>query len=58
MCRGSYEQYGLMAPDHAIWDRHPTINSELLELLRKGAIAPHPDIARFRGGKVRFLFSL
>lgn len=48
---GRYESYGLQHPDHKLWERHPTINSELLECVRKGIVKPHGDIARFTGGK-------
>lgn len=42
---GRYENYGLPKPDHRIFDRHPTINSELLHYVRHGRIIPKPDIA-------------
>ncbi|MBX3214812.1 MAG: NAD(P)-binding domain-containing protein [Labilithrix sp.] len=52
---GPYERYGLQHPDHRPFDRHPTINSELLYYLRHGEIAPHPDIERWDGRAVRFV---
>lgn len=52
---GRYEQYGLPHPDHAPFERHPTINSELLYLLRHGRITAHPDIARYDGAEVEFV---
>ncbi|MEM9488858.1 MAG: NAD(P)-binding domain-containing protein, partial [Myxococcota bacterium] len=33
---GPYENYGLEHPDHKIFERHPTINTELLHFLRHG----------------------
>lgn len=47
--QGRYEDFGLQKPDHRIFERHPTINSEVLEFIRKGKIVPHPDIRRFDG---------
>jgi hypothetical protein len=52
---GPYERYGLQHPDHRPFDRHPTINSELLYSLRHGRITPHPDIRRWQGGTVEFV---
>lgn len=52
---GRYEDYGLPHPDHRIFERHPTVNSELLYNLRHGRIAPHPDIERFEGHRVHFV---
>lgn len=52
---GPYERYGLQAPDHQPFERHPTINSELLQFLRHGRITPHPDIRRFDGPVVEFV---
>lgn len=47
---GKYRQFGLQEPDHKMFERHPTINSDLLEYLRKGIITPHTDIDKFTGG--------
>ena len=52
---GPYERYGLQHPDHRPFDRHPTINSELLYYLRHGEITPHPDIRRWDGNVVEFV---
>ncbi len=51
---GPYERYGLEHPDHDIFERHPTINTELLHFLRHGRITPHRDIARYDGDFVEF----
>lgn len=45
---GSYSRYGLPHPDHDIFEHHPTINSELLHLLKLGSVKPHPDIKEFQ----------
>jgi Flavin-binding monooxygenase-like len=52
---GRYEDYGLMRPDHKLFDKHPTINSELLYGIRHGRITPHPDVQRFDGEHVAFV---
>ncbi len=52
---GDYRRYGLPAPDHAIFEHHPTINSELLHYVKHGRITPHPDVARFDGDAVEFV---
>lgn len=52
---GDYRKYGLMKPDHDIFEHHPTINTELLHYLKHGRIIPHPDIKRFDENKVEFV---
>ncbi|XXX80198.1 NAD(P)-binding domain-containing protein [Sorangium sp. So ce134] len=55
LCIGKYERYGLPHPDHEPFERHPTINSELLYHLRHGRITPHPDVLRLDGDTVEFV---
>lgn len=52
---GDYRRYGLQKPDHAIFDHHPTLNSELLYYIKQGRITPHPDVARYDGDVVEFV---
>lgn len=52
---GPYANYGLPHPDHRIFERHPTINSELLYYLRHGRITAHPDVARYDGHTAEFV---
>jgi cation diffusion facilitator CzcD-associated flavoprotein CzcO len=52
---GRYEAYGLPKPDHRIFEKHPTLNSELLHYIRHGRIKPRPDIRRFDGRAVEFV---
>jgi hypothetical protein len=52
---GDYRNYGLMKPDHKIFEHHPTINTELLHYLKHGKIVPHPDVKSFDGHTVEFL---
>ena len=47
--------YGLPAPDHAIDQAHPIMNSRLLYHIGHGDIAPKPDVERFEGRRVRFV---
>ncbi|HEY0393391.1 MAG TPA: NAD(P)-binding domain-containing protein [Candidatus Elarobacter sp.] len=51
---GDYGRYGLQRPDHAIFEHHPTLNSELLHYIKHGRITPHPDIVRYDGDEVEF----
>lgn len=52
---GDYRSYGLMKPDHRIFEHHPTINTEVLHYLKHGRIVPHPDVKRFDGKRVEFV---
>ncbi len=52
---GPYRRYGLPEPDRLVLEMHPTLNSELLDRLRHGTIAPRPGIAAFDGPAVRFV---
>ena len=51
---GPYERYGLEHPDHDVFERHPTINSIVLPLMRKSKITPRRDVLRFEGKTVHF----
>jgi cation diffusion facilitator CzcD-associated flavoprotein CzcO len=52
---GRYERYGLPHPDHRLFDKHPTVNSQLLYALRHGRVRARPDISRLEGRTVRFV---
>jgi hypothetical protein len=52
---GKYKDYGLPKPDHKIFERHPTLNSELLHYLKHGRIKPRSDIKKFEGKMVYFV---
>lgn len=54
MLFGNYERYGLEKPDHELFDKHPTVNSQLLYFLRHGRITPRRDIERIDGHTVHF----
>jgi cation diffusion facilitator CzcD-associated flavoprotein CzcO len=51
---GKYEDYGLPKPDHRIFEKHPTISTEIFHYLKHGRIKPRPDVARFDGKTVHF----
>lgn len=52
---GPMSRYGLQEPDHPVFSRHPTINSQLLYFLKHGRVTPHPDIKRLDGKTVEFV---
>ena len=52
---GSNERYGVPEPEHDLFDRHPTVNSQLLYELRHGRLVPKPDLERLEGRSVRFV---
>lgn len=51
---GSPARYGVPAPDHALFETHPIVNSQWLYFLGHGRIAVKPQIERFLGDRVRF----
>lgn len=51
---GKYSDYGLPNPDHKIFEKHPTISTEIFHYLKHGRIKPRPDIERFDGKTVYF----
>ncbi|MGH2961846.1 MAG: flavin-containing monooxygenase [Solirubrobacterales bacterium] len=51
---GRPERYGLKPPDHRLFDKHPTVNSQLLYALRHGRVRARPDIERLDGRTVHF----
>lgn len=52
---GNYSRYGLPAPDHRVFDHHPTVSTEVLHYLKHGRVTAHPDIDRFDGNTVTFV---
>lgn len=51
---GDLTKWGLPAPDHALFETHPIINSQLLHHLQHGNITVRPDIERLDGREVVF----
>ena len=54
LLRGNPAQRGWPRPDHRIFESHPIINSQILELVGRGRLQIRPDVAGFEGAKVRF----
>jgi hypothetical protein len=52
---GSPERYGLLKPDHDVFQTHPIVNSELLYSIRHGRVHPRRDVRRFEGSRVHFI---
>jgi hypothetical protein len=51
---GKYEDYGLPAPDHAIFEAHPTISTEVFHYIKHGRIQTFPDVVGVKGDEVAF----
>ena len=51
---GRYESYGLPKPNHRIFDAHPTVNTDILNYIKRGRIQPRPEITRFEDQRVFF----
>ncbi|MFN6569332.1 flavin-containing monooxygenase [Dendronalium sp. ChiSLP03b] len=52
---GSHEDYGLSKPKHRIFEKHPTINSEVPYYLKHGRITPKLAVSRLDGWEVEFV---
>lgn len=52
---GKYSDYGLPTPDHNIYERHPTISTEVLHYIKHGRITPRKDVRHLDGDKVTFV---
>jgi cation diffusion facilitator CzcD-associated flavoprotein CzcO len=51
---GPNERYGVPPPEHDLFERHPTVNSELLYMLKHGRIGVKPNVALLDGRRVEF----
>jgi hypothetical protein len=51
---GDLKHYGLPTPDHKIFEKHPTIGTELLHYIKHGKVKPKPHIAKLSGKYVHF----
>ncbi|MEE2641414.1 MAG: NAD(P)-binding domain-containing protein [Planctomycetota bacterium] len=54
LTRGRQSRYGLPEPDYKVLQEHPTVSSEMLNLLGHGKIRIKPDISCLEGNGVRF----
>ena len=55
MTRGRQSRYGMPEPDYRVLQEHPTVSSELLNLLGHGKITIKPDVNRLAADKVHFV---
>ena len=51
---GDYARYGLPAPDHDLFEAHPTVSTEVFHYLKHGRIHSRPDVSKVEGGRVTF----
>ncbi|MES2641313.1 MAG: NAD(P)-binding domain-containing protein [Myxococcota bacterium] len=51
---GRYSDYGLPEPDHALFEAHPSICTEIFHYLKHGRLTPRPDVASVAGRIVTF----
>ena len=54
LLRGNPRRRGWPEPDHRIYESHPIINSEILDLVGSGSLRLKPDVEAFDGQEVRF----
>ncbi len=55
LARGPQSGYGFPTPPHKLLQEHPTISSELLNLIGHGRIMPKPNVEWLAGDRVRFV---
>jgi cation diffusion facilitator CzcD-associated flavoprotein CzcO len=51
---GDFKKYGLQEPDYKIFDKHPTVSTEILHYIKHGRIEAKPAVKRLAGRKVIF----
>lgn len=54
MVLGPPQRFGLPKPDHAMFETHPIVNSQLYYAIGHGRVTPKPDVARLDGHRVAF----
>lgn len=54
MVLGKPQRFGLPKPDHAMFETHPVVNSQLYYAIGHGRIVPKRDVKRFEGRKAVF----
>ncbi len=52
---GEHQSYGLAKPKHRIFEKHPTINSEVPYYIKHGRIIAKPGVAKLDGREVEFV---
>jgi hypothetical protein len=53
--QGSYANYGLPVNTQPALSHHPTLNSDVLDFIRHGRIAPRPAVAALHGKEIEFV---
>ena len=48
------KEYGLKAPDHNLYEKHPTVNDEVPYYIKHGRIKPMDNVVAFDGDEVVF----
>ncbi|MEM9720067.1 MAG: NAD(P)-binding domain-containing protein [Bacteroidota bacterium] len=51
---GKNKWYGIPEPGYRIFDKHPTISTEVLHYIKHGRIAPKPNVTHLDGNFVEF----
>ena len=51
---GDYKDYGLQKPDFKIFEKHPTVSTEVLHYIKHGRIIPKPGITKWNDKTVYF----
>lgn len=52
---GDVTRLGLPAPDHALLESHPIMNTQVIHYLQHGDLTITPDVARLDGSRVAFV---
>ncbi|WP_427162195.1 flavin-containing monooxygenase [Aliinostoc sp. HNIBRCY26] len=52
---GKHEDYGLPEPKHRIFEKHPTLNSEVPYYIKHGRITAKPGVSFLAGDEVEFV---
>lgn len=52
---GKHEDYGMRKPQHRIFKKHPTLNSEVPYYIKHGRITPKPEVKKLDGDEVVFV---
>lgn len=54
LVQGDYARMGLPKNERPVLSHHPTVNSDLLDVIRHGRVLPKPGLARYEGDEVVF----
>jgi cation diffusion facilitator CzcD-associated flavoprotein CzcO len=55
MAVGDLSRYGARKPDHALFETHPVVNSQLPYFISHGDVIPKPDVQEYRDDSVAFV---